>query len=94
MIPLPTTLSRPKKTLWMIFKGIIKSASFIGLYVAIFRYMLCITKNTRQKIDRWNVISACIASSFAILLEEKSRMREIALYMVPRLFESLYNWAV
>ena len=26
-----------------------------------------------------------------MLLEEKSRMREIVFYMVPRAFESLYN---
>ena len=76
------------------FKNIVKSATFIGLYVAAFRYMLCITKNSRQKIDRYNHIMACFVSSFAILFEPQARMREIMLYMVPRAFESLYNWAL
>ena len=80
--------------MWIIFKNIVKSASFIGLYVATFRYMLCITKNSRQKIDKWNPIAACFVCSFAMILEGRSRGREIMLYMIPRVFESLYNYAV
>ena len=78
----------------MILKNILKSCAFISVYVATFRYMLCITKNSRGKVDRWNVIMACIASSFAMLFEAKSRMREVMFYMVPRALESLYNLMV
>ena len=72
-------------------KNILKSCTFISLYVTVFRYMLCITKNSRHKVDRWNVIMACAASSITMLIEEKSRVREVMFYMVPRALESLYN---
>ena len=84
---------RPKKTLWITFKNIINSTLFLGVYVAVFRYMLCITKNTRGKVDRWNLIAACFTCSFGIMFEEKSRLREIVMYMIPRALESMYNLA-
>ena len=84
-------LYRPKKTLWITFKNIINSSLFLSVYVAVFRYMLCVTKNTRGKVDRWNLIIACFTCSFAMMFEEKSRMREIMFYMVPRALESMYN---
>jgi len=59
--------------------------------VAIFRYLLCFTKNTRHKVDRWNLIIASLFCGFTILFEAQSRRAELALYLVPRALESLYN---
>ena len=87
-------MCRPKKTCLFTLKGIIKSCSFLGVYVAVFQYMLCFTKNTRGKLDRWNVIMACFTCSFAILFEHKSRQGELVMYMLPRVFESLFHLLV
>ena len=47
--------------------------------------MMCFTKNTRQKIDRWNVIISSFVCAFAILFEPASRRSEIAMYLVRQL---------
>ena len=53
--------------------------------------MLCVSKNSRRKIDRWNMIIASFVCGFAVLFEPASRRSELAFYMVPRALESLYN---
>jgi hypothetical protein len=64
------------------------------VYVSVFRYLLCVTKNTRHKVDRWNVIISSFICGWAILFEHKSRRAELAYYMVPRALESLLNMMV
>ena len=53
--------------------------------------MLCFTKNSRRKVDRWNVVMATFVCGFAFLFEPKSRRNELVMYMLPRVLESLYN---
>ena len=53
--------------------------------------MLCFTKNTRMKVDRWNVVIATFVCGFAFLFEPKARRNELVMYMLPRVLESLYN---
>ena len=81
----------PKSTVTFTVKNIFRSCCFLALYVTTFQYMLCFTKNTRQKVDRWNVILACFTCSSAIFFEAKSRTHEIVMYMIPRMFESIYR---
>ena len=61
------------------------------MYVSTFQFMLCFTKNTRQKIDRWNVILATLVCGFALVFEHKSRRNELVMYMLPRTLESIYR---
>ena len=42
---------RPIPTLRHFFWGLFKSLAFMASYVAVLRYFLCFTKNTRGKID-------------------------------------------
>ena len=44
-----------------------------------------------MKVDRWNVVMATFVCGFAFLFEPKSRRSELVMYMLPRVFESLYN---
>ena len=67
---------------------------FIAVYVAVFRYLLCKTKNFRHKVDRWNVIIASFICGFAILFEPATRRSELTMYLVPRALESMYNYYV
>ena len=67
---------------------------FIATFVSVFRYMLCFTKNTRGKVDRWNVIWASLTCGLALLWEHKSRRNELVMFMLPRVMESLYYLAM
>ena len=62
--------------------------------MAVFRYLTCFLKNKRGKLDRWNVIIACICCAFTILFEPASRRSEITMYLVPRAMESFWNLQV
>ena len=74
------------------FKGYIRSCLFLATYIALFRFFLCFTKNTRQKIDRFNPIVAGLIAPLSILWEPKGRRAELTLYLVPKFLESLWNW--
>ncbi len=60
-------------------------------YVFIFRYLMCFLKNTRGTIDRWNVMIAAFLCSFSILFEPSSRRSELALYLIPRFLEAVWE---
>lgn len=60
------------------------------MYVAIFRYLTCFFKNTRRKVDRWNVILAAFICTFAILWEPSHRRTELTLYLFPRFLEAVW----
>ena len=62
----------------------------MSVYVAIFRYMTCVMKNYRGKIDRWNVMIPGFFCSFAILFEPAYRRTELALYLIPRFLEAVW----
>lgn len=81
----------PKSQSWFLLKNIVNSCLFIAVYVATFQYMLCFTKNTRGKVDRWNVILATLVCGFALVFEHKSRRNELVMYMLPRMMESIYR---
>ena len=63
---------------------------FMASYVAIFRYLTCVMKNYRGKIDRWNVMVPGFFCTSAILFEPSSRRTELALYLIPKFLEALW----
>ena len=81
----------PKSQSWLLLKNIIKSCLFLSIYVGTFRYMLCFTKNSRGKVDRWNVIISTLVCGLALVFEQKSRRNELVWYMLPRTMESIYK---
>ena len=87
-------VQEPKRTFMITCKNIFKSCLFLAVYVSVFRYLLCVTKNTRRTVDRWNMIIASFVCGFAIILEPESRRNELAMYLVPRAFEALFNLQV
>ena len=78
------------KVLKNFLKNVVRSSLFLATFVAVFRFMLCHTKNLRHKVDRWNIIISSVTCSFTILFEPASRRSEIALYLVPRMLEALW----
>mmetsp|Transcript_42027 Transcript_42027/g.64385 ORF Transcript_42027/g.64385 Transcript_42027/m.64385 type:complete len:146 (+) Transcript_42027:97-534(+) len=83
-------LKEPIKAIKSIIKNIVKSALFISVYVSSFWWFYCKLKNYRRRTDRWNIIIASFFCSFAILFEPPSRRTELALYMFPRVLESMF----
>ena len=71
--------------------NVLRSCMFMGTYVAIFRYLTCILKNYRGKVDRLNVIIAGFLCTFGILWEPAHRRSELAIYFIPRFLEA--SWA-
>ena len=67
-----------------------QSCLFMASYVAIFRYMMCFFKNTRGKIDRWNIMLSGFLCTFSILFEPASRRTELALYLIPKFLETCW----
>ena len=67
-----------------------KSVAFIGLFVSILTYGLCIFKNLRGKMDYLNPIMASFLCSFACLVETEERRKEINLFVLPRTLETIY----
>jgi hypothetical protein len=67
-----------------------KSVAFIGLFVSILTYGLCVFKNLRQKVDGINVALASLFCSFACFIESESRRKEINLFILPRTVETIY----
>lgn len=70
---------------------VLRSSLFWAFYVALFRYMICFFKNTRHRIDRWNVVMAALISTFAIFFEPSYRRTELAIYLIPRFLEGLWT---
>ena len=85
-------LKKAKKILITCVKDIIRSASFISVYIAAFQFFCCLSRNTRRKTDKWNVIYASFLCSTSVLIEHSRRRTELALYFFPRFLESLYNY--
>ena len=69
----------------------LKSVTFIGLFVSILTYMLCLTKNYRQKIDAINPIISSFVCSFTSIMETEDRRKEINLFILPRAIETIYQ---
>ena len=70
----------------------LKSVMMLSVYCTIFRYLLCQTKNTRQKVDRINPIISGFCATFTILFEPAGRRTELALYLAPRFLEAVWNF--
>jgi hypothetical protein len=84
-------VSRPVKVIKNLLKNILRSALFMGFFVSSMRITVCHVKNYRGKMDKWNVFISSFVCSFALLIEPSSRASEIAMFVVPRALESLWN---
>ena len=85
-------VKNPRAVLWHFLKGYIRSVLMLALFVTIFRYFLCVTKNTRHKVDKWNPTIAGMLCPVTIMLEPAGRRTELTLYLIPRFAEALWNF--
>ena len=80
-------IKKPKDVLKTYMRDVLTSSLFIASYVALFWYFLCLSKNLRKKIDRYNIIIASLFSTLSIFFEPAHRRTELALYLFPRFLE-------
>ena len=63
----------PMRVFLKTLKAIMRSTTFLALYIASFWYVFCLLSRYRGKMDAWNVVGGGIVCSFAALLEPKHR---------------------
>jgi hypothetical protein len=61
-------------------------------YIAILKYTLCAAKNVRHKVDEFNGTLGAFLAAWAVFFETESRRVEIALFIMTRFFETLWNY--
>jgi len=82
----------PKKTISRAFLQYIKSICFMASYIAILKYTLCAAKNIRHKVDEFNGTLGAFLAAWSVFFETESRRVEIALFIMTRFFETLWNY--
>ncbi|GAA5995011.1 uncharacterized protein JCM10292_004486 [Rhodotorula paludigena] len=88
------TLSRPRSSLIRILLAASRSSAFLATFVASIYASVCLVRTRvpgllpsvpQQPLDSGLcVLAGCLACGFSVLIENKRRRREMALYVAPR----------
>ena len=78
------------ETVAHIAKNTLQSVLFISTYTTVVRYLICFLKNTRGKMDRWNILIATFVGTIGIMFEPSSRRNELSLYLIPKFLDALW----
>ena len=82
----------PKKTLKKAASNSLTSCIFAASYVTFYRYLYCLIKNSRQKMDSVPIIAGAIISTITILIEPLHRRKELTIYIFSKFLEALWNF--
>jgi len=82
----------PKATISKALLHYVKSICFMSTYIAILKYTLCAAKNVRGRIDEFNATTGAFLAAWSVLFESETRRVEIALFIMTRFFETLWNY--
>ncbi|KAM7268763.1 hypothetical protein ACFE04_010929 [Oxalis oulophora] len=83
-------LDSPARTCWLALRDAVRSTTFLSAFVGIFQAAICAHRKispTDNKLVYW---TAGGLAALSVLLEKKSRRRELALYVLPRAGDSLW----
>ncbi|RKF77716.1 putative integral membrane protein [Golovinomyces cichoracearum] len=85
------------KTMKRAIKSAIRSSAFLGTFIALFFYGICLARSrigpyilgtsteSRQKIEAGiNIGGGCLLCGWSVLVENPSRRRELGLFVAPR----------
>ncbi|KAI3653646.1 hypothetical protein MP228_001593 [Amoeboaphelidium protococcarum] len=86
--------SRPRLLWEMLDRDTLRFAAFFGSFIGGFKGILCLLRKVRKVEDRWNSFIAGVISSYALLLDEKSRRIAIALYLSCRSLQCTHAYMV
>ncbi|POS86884.1 hypothetical protein EPUL_001047 [Erysiphe pulchra] len=91
------------KALKRAVKSAMRSSLFLGTYIALFYYGICLVRSrigpivlgtsnaSRQFIDSgMNVAGGCVLCGWSVLIENSGRRRELALFLIPKALATLF----
>ncbi|KAL2902072.1 hypothetical protein RDABS01_027154, partial [Bienertia sinuspersici] len=84
-------MNTPAQTCWHAVKDAVRSTTFLSAFVGIFQGVICLHRKVASqdhKLVYW--VSGGLAA-LSVFLEKKSKRRELALYVLPRAGDSLWN---
>lgn len=85
-------LRRPLGTLRTAMVSTVRSSSFLASFVAIYMASICAHRRLFPGGDsKYTYYVAGLLASLSLLIEEKSRRSELALYVLPRAMDSLFQ---
>ncbi|KAL6656559.1 hypothetical protein ACP70R_004339 [Stipagrostis hirtigluma subsp. patula] len=84
-------LESPAATSWRALVGAVRSTSFLSAFVTLFQATICLHRKVAIKDHKSVYWFAGLVSGLSILLEKKVRRAELALYVLPRAGDSLWN---
>ncbi|XP_031502668.1 uncharacterized protein LOC116265854 [Nymphaea colorata] len=84
-------MQSPALTCWNAVKAAIRSTTFISAFVGIFQAAICFHRNVSSKDHKLVYWLAGGMAGASVLFEKKNRRAELALYVLPRAGDSLWN---
>ncbi|KAK3125048.1 hypothetical protein QOZ80_7BG0599320 [Eleusine coracana subsp. coracana] len=84
-------LESPASTCWRALVGAVRSTTFLSAFVTLFQTAICLHRKVAVKDHKLVYWFAGLVSGLSILLEKKVRRAELALYVLPRAGDSLWN---
>lgn len=84
-------LAEPEQKMLKILSSTFNSTLFLSVLVSAYQLIICMQRKLVTKDYRFIYWVAGFFSGFSILLEEKHRRSELALYALPRAIDSLYS---
>lgn len=91
-----------KRDLLRIFLSSSRSSAFLGTFICLFYYGVCLTRTrvgphilgtsiaARQKLDGGiSIGTACVVSGWSVLIEKPSKRQDLALFVAPRAMATL-----
>ncbi|TPX47784.1 hypothetical protein SeMB42_g03192 [Synchytrium endobioticum] len=89
--------TKPKEipnTMWKILQGATQSSIFLASFIAMVWAPICFIRNYITKgrdREMFAVFMGCVFCGFSVLLEQKSRRREVALFCAPKAVEAAWR---
>ncbi|XP_037477005.1 uncharacterized protein LOC119354380 [Triticum dicoccoides] len=83
-------LESPAATCWRALVGAVRSTTFLSAFVTLFQSAICLHRKVASKDHKLVYWFGGLLSGLSILLENKARRAELALYVLPRAGESLW----
>jgi len=87
-------LRDPVGTVFKATTATVRSTSFISAFVALYMGTACLSRRIFQRDHRAMYYFAGIVAAQSLLLEKKSRRAELALYLMPRAFDSFASTVI
>jgi len=84
-------LAHPVESAVHVLKSVLRSSVFLTSYCTIAWAAPCFFRNMFKRDERWMYFVNGLMSGFCVVIEAPSRRLELALYVLPRAVESLWN---